>query len=177
MGVGTLLVRAPSRRLAEGQITHISRPTSISYDLAYAEWTSYVAAFAATGWTVKQVSVADECPDCVFVEDAVVMFGSMAVLTSPGTPSREPEITDVAHVVQQLPGITVRSISKPGTLDGGDVLKIGKDVYVGRGGRTNAEGIRQLRDMIAPLGYTLHPVPVTKALHLSKYNIHPRALT
>jgi dimethylargininase len=62
--------------------------------------------------------------------------------------------------------LKVTRIELPGTLDGGDVLKVGKTVYVGRGGRTNAEGVRQLRGIVAPLGYTVVAVPVTMALHL-----------
>ena len=63
-------------------------------------------------------------------------------------------------------GIRVIPIDLPGTLDGGDVLKVGTTVYVGQGSRTNAEGVRQLAAIAEPLGYTVVPVPVTKALHL-----------
>jgi dimethylargininase len=63
-------------------------------------------------------------------------------------------------------GLEIKRIEEPGTLDGGDVLTVGATVYVGRGGRTNADGIRQLRALLAPLGYTVIAVPVTKALHL-----------
>ena len=108
---------------------------------------------------------ADEHPDAVFIEDAVVMFGDVAVIASPGAESRRGEIDSIRETVGSL-SRRVEEISLPGTLDGGDVLKVGRTVYVGRGGRTNAEGIRQLRAIVAPLGYTVIAVPITKALHL-----------
>jgi dimethylargininase len=167
--LGTILVRQPSTRLAEGQITHIQRTEGIKHADALAQWKTYVEAFKSHGWNVIEVPAADDCPDSVFVEDAVVMFGPTAVITSPGHSTREPEPFEVESTIRSaLPHIQVRKIEKPGTLDGGDVLKVGKDVYVASGGRTNGDGIRQLRNIVCGLGYTVHPVPVTKALHLSE---------
>jgi len=93
------------------------------------------------------------------------MFGKTAVLTSPGAESRRGETEAVEKAVRRL-GQRIERIELPGTLDGGDVLKVGKTVYIGRGGRTNAEGIRQLRLIVAPLGYKVVAVPVSMALHL-----------
>ncbi|GMK57956.1 hypothetical protein CspeluHIS016_0407900 [Cutaneotrichosporon spelunceum] len=163
----TLLVRPPSSRMAEGQITHIAKPTSVSHERAQAQWEAYVDIYRAEGWTVVEVPVADDCPDCVFIEDAVVMFGNTAVITAPGTPSRAAEPVAVEAAIRAaLPDVCVARIEGTGTLDGGDVLKVGKDVYVGLGVRTNAEGVRQLRRIVHAEGYCLHAVPVTKALHL-----------
>lgn len=158
------LVRLPAANLGEGQVTHIARSV-IDSEKADAQWDAYVAAMAANGWDTIEVPVASEAPDSVFVEDTVVIFGDTAVLTSPGHDSRRQEIAGVEDTVREL-GLRVARIELPGKLDGGDVLKIGSTVYVGRGGRTNAEGIRQLRAIISPLGYTLVAVPVTKVLHL-----------
>lgn len=160
----TVLVRMPSPRLAEGEITHIDR-TPVDFDLAEDQWDAYVAALANAGWTTVEVDPALDHPDSVFVEDAIVVFGSTAVITSPGAASREGEIAGVEAAARAL-GLRIQRIQQPGTLDGGDVLKVGSTVYVGRGGRTNGEGIRQLRAIVAPLGYTVVAVPVTKALHL-----------
>ena len=63
-------------------------------------------------------------------------------------------------------GYAIERIEEPGTLDGGDVLKIGDVVYVGRSGRTNADGARRLRELLAPLGATVVEVPVRRVLHL-----------
>jgi dimethylargininase len=124
-----------------------------------------VAALAESGFEIEQVPLANEFADSVFIEDDVVMFGKTAVITSPGAESRRGEIESVEKVVNRIQR-HVKRIELPGTLDGGDVLKVGKTVYVGRGGRTNAEGIRQLRLIVAPLGYTVVAVPTTMALHL-----------
>ena len=158
------LVRPPSSRLAEGEVTHLER-TPVDSELAETQWDGYVAALAAEGFEVLDVAAADDHPDSVFIEDTVVIFGDLAVITSPGAESRRGEITDVRETVASL-GLRVEEIAEPGTLDGGDVLKVGMTVYVGRGGRTNGEGIRQLRAILSPLGYTVVAVPVTKALHL-----------
>jgi dimethylargininase len=155
--------------MAEGQITHIAKPTAVSHSAALTQWAAYVDIYRQAGWKIVEVPVADDCPDCVFIEDTVVMFGNTAVITAPGTPSRAPEPAAVEKAIrEQLPEIKVAKIEGEGTLDGGDVLKVGKDVYVGLGGRTNGEGIRQLRRIVHAEGYTLHAVPVTKALHLSE---------
>lgn len=158
------LVRLPAANLAEGQVTHIARSV-VDAEKADEQWDNYVATLVDNGWDTIEVPVAAEAPDSVFVEDAVVIFGDTAVITSPGHESRRGETAGVEDTVREL-GLRIERIELPGTLDGGDVLKIGTVVYVGRGGRTNAEGIRQLRTIVAPLGYTVIAVPVTKVLHL-----------
>jgi len=87
------------------------------------------------------------------------------VLALSCTPERRAKVAGVTAAVAAA-GYRFERIIEPGTLDGGDVLKIGATVYVGRGGRTNDAGIRQLADHLAPLGATVVPVPVTKVLHL-----------
>jgi len=158
------LVRVPADNLAEGEVTHISR-TAIDTDLANEQWDNYVTALLESGWTTIEVEPAAALADSVFVEDAVVMFGETAVITSPGAESRRGEIVAVEASVAEL-GLAVERIELPGTLDGGDVLKVGSTVYVGRGGRTNAEGIRQLRAILATTDYSVVAVPLTKVLHL-----------
>lgn len=103
--------------------------------------------------------------DSVFLEDAVVVFGDHAVLTRPGAESRRGETAAAEEAALAL-DLTLHRIEAPGTLEGGDVLTVGSTVYVGRGGRTNAEGIAQLRALLRPLGLTVVAVPLTRALHL-----------
>jgi dimethylargininase len=160
----TALVRVPAATLAEGQLTHLDRQP-IDLQLADEQWERYVHAFEENGWRTREVPAAPDLADSVFVEDAVVLFGDTAVLTSPGALSRRGETEGAEEAVREL-GFTVATIELPGTLDGGDVLKAGDKVYVGRSGRTNAEGIAQLRTIVSPLGYRVIPVPVTKTLHL-----------
>ena len=159
-----ILVRRPSPRLAAGELTHLRR-VPVDADLALAQWRGYVDAFRAHGWEVTEIEPADEHPDGVFVEDTVVVFGDLAVLASPGARSRRGELATVAPAVERL-GLAVHRIEPPGTLDGGDVLKSGRTVYVGAGTRTNDAGIEQLRAIVEPAGWTVVAVPVTKVLHL-----------
>jgi dimethylargininase len=161
---GTGLVRAPSSRLADGIVTHIER-TPVDVALAQAQHAAYADALTASGWTVHQTPIAEDCPDSVFIEDAVVVCEDLAVLTRPGAPARRAEVAGVVPVVQSL-GLRTAQIQEPGTLDGGDVLQAGRTVYVGRGGRTNGAGIRQLRALLAPLGRTVIAVPLRGVLHL-----------
>jgi dimethylargininase len=159
-----VLVRRPAASLEKGIVTHIER-SDVDLELAEEQWEEYVAALTGGGWDPVEVPIADDLPDSVFVEDAVVMFGALAVIGSPGAQSRIDEIPAVEESIRSL-GVEVTRISRPGTLDGGDVLKVGTTVFVGRGGRTNSDGIRQLRKILAPRGYSVVAVPVTKALHL-----------
>ncbi len=164
MATTTALVRRPGPRLADGVVTHIER-VPIDEQAALSQWTAYLAALESAGWDLIEVPPADDCPDAVFVEDTVVIYKNVAVITRPGADSRKPEIVDVDKALESL-GCSMNRIHPPGTLDGGDVLKIGDTIYVGRGGRTNANGIRQLRAILTPLGATVVAVPLTKVLHL-----------
>jgi dimethylargininase len=161
---GISMVRPPSSRLAEGIVTHIGR-TAVDVDLARQQHAAYAGALAASGWQTEPVPVAEACPDSVFVEDTVVVCADLAVLTRPGAPQRRAEVDGVAPVIEAL-GLRTARIEAPGTLDGGDVLQAGSAVYVGRGGRTNGEGIRQLRALLTPLGRTVIAVPLGEVLHL-----------
>lgn len=157
------LVRAPSPRLPEGLITHIDR-VAADPGLARAQWSGYVTALVASGWQTVDIPAADDCPDGVFVEDTVVMVGGTAVISNPGADQRKPEITSTAATLAGL-GYPVERITG-GTLDGGDVLKVGTTIYVGRTLRTDAAGVADFRRICARLGYTVVAVPVSKVLHL-----------
>ena len=155
-----VLVRRPGPRLADGLISHIER-RPVDAGLALRQWESYVEALAGAGWRVVEVPPADDCPDAVFVEDPVVVYGKTAVLARSGAAERRAETEGLAAA---LDGYDLRRIEAPGTLDGGDVLKIGTTVYVGRSDRTNDDGVRQLAAHLPDA--TVVPVPVTKVLHL-----------
>jgi dimethylargininase len=160
------LVRIPASNLAEGELTHLDR-TPVDTELADSQWEKYVAALEAEGFTTVEVESADTHADSGFVEDAVVMLGNTAVLTSPGAESRRGEVAGVERALTALEAdLSVARIESPGTLDGGDVLKVGATIYVGRGGRTNAEGVRQFRAIANPLGFEVVAVPVSRVLHL-----------
>jgi dimethylargininase len=158
------LVRRPGPRLADGIVTHLER-TPVDLDLARTQWEGYVAALRDAGWAVEEVPPADDCPDAVFVEDALVVHDDLAVLTRPGAPERRPETAGVEEVVRDL-GLRVERIEAPGTLDGGDVLRCGGTAYVGLGGRTNGAGIHRFAQLLEQSGVRVQAVPVTRALHL-----------
>ena len=140
------LIRRPSPRLAEGLVTHIERE-EVDADLAGRQWEAYAEALRTHGWETVEVDPADDCPDSVFVEDAVVVYRNVALIARPGAESRRAETAGVEEAVARL-GCSVNWIWEPGTLDGGDVLKVGDTIYVGRGGRTNAAGVQQLRGRV-----------------------------
>jgi dimethylargininase len=145
-------------------VTHIER-SSVDADIAMKQWEGYVRAFVHAGWRVTEVEPARECPDGVFVEDTVVVYGDLAVIARSGAVERRAETKGTEKAVAEL-GYRIAHIEAPGVLDGGDVLKHGGTVYVGLSGRTNADGIRQLAEHLAPFSATVTAVPVTKALHL-----------
>jgi dimethylargininase len=160
----TALVRRPSPRLSEGLLTHLDR-SHVDPDIAMKQWDGYVRALVDAGWRVTEVDPAPDCPDSVFVEDTVVVYGDLAVIARSGAVERRSETQATEKVVAEL-GYRTAHIEAPGVLDGGDVLKHGGTVYVGQSGRTNADGIRQLADHLAPFGANVIAVPLTKALHL-----------
>jgi dimethylargininase len=164
MGVikqGTALVRRPGPRLAEGIVTHIERQP-VDLDLAMEQHAGYVAALRANGWEIHEVTPAPDSPDAVFIEDVLVVHGELAIVTRPGAPQRRAEVAGAQAAAAEL-GLRVAAISEPGSLDGGDVLQVAGTVYIGRGGRTNGEGIRQVRSLT---GARVVPVPISKVLHL-----------
>lgn len=160
----TAFVRRPSPALAQGLVTHIKRQP-VDVGRAFLQWLEYVQVLRDHGWQTFEMAPTPRCPDIAFVEDTMVVYGDLAVISRPGTPERLPE-TEVAEVAARAVGYRVARIEAPGTLDGGDVLKFDGVVWVGMGGRTNAEGVRQLQEHLAPFGAQVIGVPLTKVLHL-----------
>jgi dimethylargininase len=160
----TALVRRPGPLLVDGIVTH-QEPQPIDLALAMRQWEAYVAALRDAGWDVAEVEPADDCPDAVFIEDAVVVFGDVAVVTRPGADSRRGEIAG-AEAAARAAGLTIERIVAPATFDGGDVLKVGRTAYIGASARTSPDGIEQLRAILAPRGWDVVAVQVRSVLHL-----------
>jgi dimethylargininase len=158
------LVRRPGPRLAEGLVTHVER-RPVDAALALRQWERYVEALRSAGREIVEAPPADDCPDGVFVEDVLVVHDDLAVLTRPGAAARRAEVAGVEELVAGLV-YALERIADPGTLDGGDVLRVGETVYVGVGGRTNAEGVGQLRAVLEPRGARVVAIPVGGVLHL-----------
>lgn len=163
------LVRAPSPRIAEGLVTHIARSDSVDLDRAQAQWHAYCAALADAGFELAEVAPAPEHPDGVFIEDALVLVGDLAVVTAPGAPERQDEVIGARAAAQAL-GLEVVELvaagDEPVHLDGGDVLKVGSTIYVGVGGRTTQAGVAALARAVAGTGHSVQPVPISSTLHL-----------
>jgi dimethylargininase len=158
------LIRRPSPRISEGIVTHIERQP-VDYELALRQWHGYVETMEAAGWETTEVPGGEDFPDGVFIEDALVVYRDRAVITRPGAEARRPETVEAESTIEPF-GYAISRIEAPGTLDGGDVLKVGDTIYVTRGGRTNDEGVEQLRAAFGPAGATVVVVPVSRVLHL-----------
>ncbi|WP_367948343.1 dimethylargininase [Rathayibacter sp. VKM Ac-2835] len=158
------LVRQPATDLDAGELTHLDR-VPVDREKAQQQWEAYVDALEEAGWETVEVAPALAMPDSVFLEDALLVVDGHAVLTRPGAASRRGEVEGAEEAARAL-DLVVHRIEAPGTLEGGDVLRVGSTVYVGRGGRTNADGIAQLRALLRPLGLAVVAVPLTRVLHL-----------
>jgi dimethylargininase len=161
--LGLALVRRPGPRLRDGLVTHVERG-AVDPDRAAQQHAAYRATLKDAGWDVREVAPADDLPDAAFVEDTAVFLGRRAVITHPGDPSRRAETATVAAA---LALIGVPTVELPGgTLDGGDVLRVGRRLFVGRSTRTDDEGIDALARVAAEEGIETTPVPVDGCLHL-----------
>lgn len=155
--------RGVSPRLAECELTHLRREP-IDVERARREHEAYERALEDLGCTLRRLPSLDEAPDGVFVEDTAVVLPELAVLTRPGAESRRGEVESTADALAELRPLC--RIEAPATLDGGDVLVLGRQVFVGRSSRTDEAGARALRDLLSPLGYRVQEVPLRRCLHL-----------
>jgi dimethylargininase len=145
------------------ELTHLAREP-IDLARAAAQHERYEAVLAHVGCTVRRLPDEPQLPDSVFVEDTAVVLDEVAVVTRPGAPSRRPETDSVAPALARYR--TLLCIEPPAALDGGDVMRVGRDLYVGLSGRTNGDGVRQLADLLAPHGYRVAGIAVRGCLHL-----------
>lgn len=157
------ITRGISDALGRCELTHLDR-VPIDLERARAQHEAYESALRAAGYAVTTLPASPDHPDCVFVEDAAIAFDEVAVMARPGAASRRGELDAIAAALLQHR--TLSSISEPGTLDGGDVLVLGRDVYVGLSTRSNQSGIDQLRVILEPFAYTVTGIEVKGCLHL-----------
>jgi dimethylargininase len=155
--------REVSPAIAECQLTHLARQP-IDFHTAARQHESYERGLTELGCTLCRVPGGREHADGVFIEDTAVVLDELAVVTRPGAVSRRAETAAVADALR--PHRPLVSIEPPGTLDGGDVLRVGRSVYVGLSSRSNLDGIRQLARHLSPFGYGVCMVEVSGALHL-----------
>jgi dimethylargininase len=157
------LTREVSPAIARCELVHLAR-RPIDVDLARAQHRAYEAALREAGCEVRTLPADPELPDSVFVEDTAVVLDEVAVITRPGAASRRPETGAVAAAL--APYRPIVTITAPGTMDGGDVLRVGRAIYVGNTARTNRAGVDQLAAALAPHGYQVCAVAVHGCLHL-----------
>lgn len=154
--------RQVSPRIVDCALTHLDRQP-IDADLAAAQHRDYERAIADAGYEVIRLPYLADDPDAVFVEDTAILLGNHAIITRPGAASRADEVHSTAEGL--APHFTVHRLAH-GTLDGGDVLTIGRTLFVGQSNRTDAAGINSLGAAVAPLGYRVVPVELGQCLHL-----------
>jgi dimethylargininase len=157
------LTRAVSPSIQQCELTTLSR-VPIDFARAVAQHECYEAAVREAGCSVRRLPPLPAFPDAVFVEDAAVVVNELAVIARPGVDSRLAETASMADVLKDYRPLA--TIEAPGTLDGGDVLTLGKHVYVGLTTRTNRAGIEQLGTHLAPHGYEVTAVEIAGGLHL-----------
>jgi dimethylargininase len=131
---------------------------------ANAQHQAYERFLAEMGASVLSLPAEKDLPDSVFVEDPAVVLDEVAVMTRMGAASRRREGESLAAALSVFRPL--RWIQEPATLEGGDVLRMGRRIFVGASARTNGAGIDQFRRELAPFGYTVEAVEVRRCLHL-----------
>lgn len=157
------ITRQVSPNISQCELTHLDRQP-IDVERAQLQHHHYETALATLGCQVLQLPAEPALPDSVFVEDTAVVLDEIAIITRPGADSRKPETVSIAAALQ--PYRTCCVIEAPGTVDGGDVLRLGKTLYVGLSSRSNQAALAQMADCLKPFGYTVQGVAVNGFLHL-----------
>lgn len=157
------LIRSIGRSFADA-LTMRPKTAPIDVELARLQHRRYAAALTRAGAELVELPADDEFPDGCFVEDCAVVAGGTALITRPGAPSRRGEIAEVRRALERV--LRVESMNEPATLDGGDCMRLGKRIFVGRSQRTNEAGIARVREVFAPLGYEVVAVALGEVLHL-----------
>ncbi len=157
------ITRDVSRSIGRCELTCLER-APIDVARARAQHAQYREALRRLGLDVVCLPEEPDLPDAVFVEDTAVVLDEVAVMTNPGAASRRPEVESVARALGGHRRLL--RLAPPATLDGGDVLAVGRSIYVGLSSRTSGAAVAALRAMLAPFGYTVAGVPVAGGLHL-----------
>jgi dimethylargininase len=163
MPAGIAITREVSAALGACELTHLAR-MPIDVGLARAQHREYEQMLRDAGYAVEHLESTDEMPDSVFVEDIAVVFNELAIITRPGAASRRIETPAVAGALARHRPLYV--VEAPGTVDGGDVLVAGKQVFVGLSTRTNDHAAVQMAGLLQPHGYKVREVVVHDCLHL-----------
>lgn len=157
------ITRDVSPRFNECELTHIER-APIDVEIARAQHRAYVHALASLGCQVVELPAEADFPDSVFVEDIAFILDEVAVITRPGADSRKPETESIIRALS--PHRPLVHVTAPATVDGGDVLVLGKNIYVGLSTRSNSAAIEQMQNLLDKFGYKVIGTQMTDCLHL-----------
>ena len=157
------ITRDISPNFNQCELTHLVR-TPIDVALAQRQHHAYQAALRELGCEVIALPAEPDLPDSVFVEDVAIVLDEVAIITRPGADSRKPEARLIAEALK--PYRELKFIEAPGTVDGGDVLRVGRTLYVGLSSRSNQAAIDQMQSHLAPFGYEVRGAVVMGCLHL-----------
>ncbi len=157
------ITRKISESITNCELTHLER-IPIDLHIAREQHAQYEVALKSIGCEVISLPEMPELPDSVFVEDTAIVLDEAAIITNPGAVSRQPEIDSIAEVLQKYRKLI--RIESPATVDGGDVLVVGKMIYVGLSSRSNIEAVEQMQSSLNEFGYQVIGVEVTGCLHL-----------
>ena len=157
------ITRDVSPRFNECEITHIDR-SPIDVNVARSQHHAYVQALKELGYTVLELPAAAHLPDSVFVEDTAVVLPEVALITRPGADSRKPETESIIPMLRPYRELVF--IESPATVDGGDVLVVGKNIYVGMSTRSNQMAVDQINNLLGKYGYKAQSVELHDCLHL-----------
>lgn len=159
----TAITRAVSPAIVNCELSFIPRQP-IDLQIAVAQHHAYEDLLAKLGARVVSLPAEPDLPDSMFVEDPAIVLDELAVIFPLGTESRRPEAVSLAQAISKFRKL--EHVTLPGTIEGGDILRIGRKLFVGVTKRSNAEGIRQLATILVPYHYEVIAVPVTGCLHL-----------
>jgi dimethylargininase len=165
----TAITRAVSPSIVHCELSFIDRQP-IDLARAQVQHHAYEKLLEKLGARIISLPAQPDLPDSMFVEDPAIVLDELAVILPLGTETRRREAASLAHALAKFRKIEY--VSLPGTLEGGDVLRIGRKLFVGLTKRSNAEGIRQLAATLAPHNYEVIAVPVTGCLHLKSAVTH-----
>jgi dimethylargininase len=147
---------------------HARQPIDVAK--AVVQHKAYQDCLAELGVRIVSLPAEPELPDAVFVEDPAVVVDEVAVVSNMGAPSRRPEARSLADTLSRYRPI--KFLVEPATLDGGDVMRVGRFVFVGLSQRTNREGVAQLTEILRPYDYQVEPVEVRGCLHFKSACSH-----
>jgi dimethylargininase len=159
----TAITRAVSPAMVHCELTFVARQP-IDLEKARAQHRAYEALLEKLGARVHSLPAEPDLPDSMFVEDPAIVLDELAVILPLGTEARRREAHSLAQALAKFRKLEYVTLS--GTMEGGDILRVGRKLFAGLSSRTNAEGIRQLAAIVAPYNYEVIAVPVTGCLHL-----------